>query len=197
MSLADSTLAKLMDRLLKIPGVTDAVLLPQELKKEILASELREECESKGFFQKYNAGLRDALKRDGIIAVFTNDLYKYPPEPIELVCYGETVGREIKDRTELKSLSEDANNMILGDSFVIFKDKLPKDNLKKVISGEIRIFIPPMSVGFNDVEDVYGLVLAMPSTGTDMMLKDWLRRHGISTLDERTGVILVGFNMVG
>jgi hypothetical protein len=186
-----------MEEFLKVPGIVDVILLPRDLRKEILASETKEECEAGGFFTKYNAGLREVLKREHMVAILTNDLYKYPPEPMELVCLGETVGEEIKDKEQLKQFAKDPNNMILGDSFVIFKDKLPRSSLRKAQLGEIKIFLPPMSVGVKDVKGVYGLVLGMPSTHTDIFLKSWLKCQGVDLSNERYGVILVGFNIMG
>ncbi|MGA2574279.1 MAG: hypothetical protein ABSF36_08830 [Candidatus Methanomethylicaceae archaeon] len=197
MSQHDASFAGLMEEFLKVPGIVDVILLPRDLRKEILASETKEECEAGGFFTKYNAGLREVLKREHMVAILTNDLYKYPPEPMELVCLGETVGEEIKDKEQLKQFAKDPNNMILGDSFVIFKDKLPRSSLRKAQLGEIKIFLPPMSVGVKDVKGVYGLVLGMPSTHTDIFLKSWLKCQGVDLSNERYGVILVGFNIMG
>lgn len=197
MSQHDASFAGLMEEFLKVPGIVDVILLPRDLRKEILARETKEECDAGGFFTKYNAGLREVLKREHIVAILTNDLYKYPPEPMELVCLGETVGEEIKDKEQLKQFAKDPNNMILGDSFVIFKDKLPRNSLRKAQLGEIKIFLPPMCVGVKDVKGVYGLVLGMPSTHTDLFLKSWLKCQGVDLSNERYGVVLVGFNIMG
>jgi hypothetical protein len=197
MSSYESTIADLMEKLMGMPGIVDAILLPQDLRKEILAREQAEECDAKGFFAKYNAGLREVLKRDFIISILTNEHYTYPPEPVELICFGETVGEEIKDKSRLKELASDSNNMVLGDSFVIYKNKLPRDSLRKALSGEIKIIIPPMSVGLKDIKNVYGLVLAMPSTNTDVFLKEWLSCQGVDVLNKKLGAVLVGFNIIG
>jgi hypothetical protein len=186
-----------MEKLMGIPGIIDAILLPQDLRKEILIREKAEECDTKGFFAKYNAGLREVLKRDFIITILTDEHYMYPPEPVELIWLGETVGEEIKDKTKLKELTKDNNNMVLGDSFVIYKNKLPRNSLRKALSGEIRVIIPPMSVGIEDVKNVHGLVLAMPSTNTDLYLKEWLCCHGVDVSNKKLGAVLVGFNIIG
>lgn len=185
----------LMERLINIKGIVDSVLLPTELKKEILSSELCEENNTGGFFLKYNAGVREVLKRDHLLAVLTDENYTYPPEPVELIYLGDTVGVEIRDKSLLESYKKDENAMLLGDSFVIFKDKLPPNSVRKAMSGEIKVFIPPMSVGVEAPEGIHGLVLGMPSTYTDLLLKDWLREKGIDVSNKNLGVVLIGFNI--
>lgn len=195
MSSFEYIVGSLMEKLIHIKGIVDAVLLPSELKREILSSELCEEANTSGFFLKQNAGLREALKRDYILAALTNENYKYPPEPVELIYLGDTVGIEIREKALLEEYRRDPNAMLLGDSFVIFKDKLPPNSVRKAMSGEIKVFIPPMSVGIEPPEGVYGLVLAMPSTNTDLLLKGWLKGAGIDVSDKNLGVVLIGFNI--
>ncbi|MEN3051704.1 MAG: hypothetical protein ABC596_07850, partial [Candidatus Methanosuratincola petrocarbonis] len=148
-----------------------------------------------GFFLKYNAGVREALKRDYLLAALTDENYTYPPEPVELIYLGDTVGVEIRDKSLLETYKKDENAMLLGDSFVIFKDKLPPNSVRKAMSGEIKVFIPPMSVGVEAPEGIHGLVLGMPSTYTDVLLKDWLRGKGIDVSNKNLGVVLIGFNI--
>jgi len=195
MSSFEYVVGSLMERLINVKGIVDAVLLPTELKNEILSSELCEENNTGGFFLKYNAGVREALKRDHLLAAITDENYTYPPEPVELIYLGDTVGVEIRDKSLLESYKKDENAMLLGDSFVIFKDKLPPNSVRKAMSGEIKVFIPPMSVGVEAPEGIHGLVLGMPSTYTDLLLKDWLRKKGIDISNKNLGVVLIGFNI--
>ncbi|RWX74110.1 MAG: hypothetical protein ACO0C9_01115 [Candidatus Methanosuratincola verstraetei] len=195
MSSFEYVVGSLMERLINVKGIVDAVLLPTELKNEILSSELCEENNTGGFFLKYNAGVREALKRDHLLAAITDENYTYPPEPVELIYLGDTVGVEIRDKSLLESYKKDENAMLLGDSFVIFKDKLPPNSVRKAMSGEIKVFIPPMSVGVEAPEGIHGLVLGMPSTYTDLLLKDWLRKKGIDVSNKNLGVVLIGFNI--
>lgn len=195
MSSFEYVVGSLMERLINVKGIVDAVLLPTELKNEILSSELCEENDTGGFFLKYNAGVREALKRDHLLAAITDENYTYPPEPVELIYLGDTVGVEIRDKSLLESYKKDENAMLLGDSFVIFKDKLPPNSVRKAMSGEIKVFIPPMSVGVEAPEGIHGLVLGMPSTYTDLLLKDWLRKKGIDVSNKNLGVVLIGFNI--
>jgi len=195
MSSFEYIVGSLMERLINVKGIVDAVLLPTELKNEILSSELCEENNTGGFFLKYNAGVREALKRDHLLAAITDENYTYPPEPVELIYLGDTVGVEIRDKSLLESYKKDENAMLLGDSFVIFKDKLPPNSVRKAMSGEIKVFIPPMSVGVEAPEGIHGLVLGMPSTYTDLLLKDWLRKKGIDISKKNLGVVLIGFNI--
>ncbi|MBC7127618.1 MAG: hypothetical protein ABC585_00985 [Candidatus Methanosuratincola petrocarbonis] len=195
MSSFEYIVGSLMERLINVKGIVDAVLLPTELKNEILSSELCEENNTGGFFLKYNAGVREALKRDYLLAALTDENYTYPPEPVELIYLGDTVGVEIRDKSLLETYKKDENAMLLGDSFVIFKDKLPPNSVRKAMSGEIKVFIPPMSVGVEAPEGIHGLVLGMPSTYTDVLLKDWLRGKGIDVSNKNLGVVLIGFNI--
>lgn len=195
MSSFEYIVGSLMERLINVKGIVDAVLLPTELKNEILSSELCEENNMGGFFLKYNAGVREALKRDYLLAALTDENYTYPPEPVELIYLGDTVGVEIRDKSLLETYKKDENAMLLGDSFVIFKDKLPPNSVRKAMSGEIKVFIPPMSVGVEAPEGIHGLVLGMPSTYTDVLLKDWLRGKGIDVSNKNLGVVLIGFNI--
>ncbi|MDI9643732.1 MAG: hypothetical protein QFX35_00750 [Candidatus Verstraetearchaeota archaeon] len=195
MSSFELIVADLMERIVNIKGMIDATLLPTELKREIMASEMCEESNSQGFFLKYNAGVREALKRDNLLAVLTDENYTYPPEPVELIYLGDTVGMEIRDKSLLDVYKSDKNAMLLGDSFVIFKDRLPPNSIRKAMSGEIKVFIPPMSVGIEAVDGVHGLVLAMPSTATNELLKDWLRERGFDVSNKNLGVVLIGFNI--
>lgn len=195
MSSFEYIVGSLMERLINVKGIIDAILLPTELKNEILSSELCEETNTGGFFLKYNAGVREALKRDHLLAALTDENYTYPPEPVELIWLGDTVGVEIKDKSLLERYRNDQNAMLLGDSFVIFKDKLPPNSVRKAMSGEIKVFIPPMSVGVDAPEGIHGLVLGMPSTYTDVLLKNWLREKGIDVSNKNLGVVLIGFNI--
>lgn len=191
-----AAVAQFMNDLMTIKGVTDVCMLPSEIKKDILALETEAECKEDNFFKKNNAGIREVLKREFMVAGITDDNYTYPPEPVELLFLGDTVGEEIRDKNKLEDIKKDPNAMLLGDSFVIYKDRLPKDSVKKAMTGQIKVFIPPMSVGLKETENVYSTVLGMPSTQTDTFLKEWLKRHGFESLDERTGVILIGFNLM-
>ncbi len=195
MSSFEYIVGSLMERLINVKGIVDAVLLPTELKNEILASELCEEQNTGGFFLKYNAGVREALKRDHLIAAITDEKYTYPPEPVELIYLGDTVGVEIRDKSLLETYRKDQNAMLLGDSFVIFKDRLPPNSVRKAMSGEIKVFIPPMSIGVDAPDGVHGLVLGMPSTYTDVLLKNWLKEKGIDVSNKNLGVVLIGFNI--
>lgn len=195
MSSFEYIVGSLMERLINVKGIIDAILLPTELKNEILSSELCEEANTGGFFLKYNAGVREALKRDHLLAALTDENYTYPPEPVELIYLGDTVGVEIRDKSLLEAYRNDQNAMLLGDSFVIFKDKLPPNSVRKAMSGEIKVFIPPMSVGVDAPEGIHGLVLGMPSTYTDVLLKNWLREKGIDVSNKNLGVVLIGFNI--
>jgi hypothetical protein len=190
-----TTIANVMDDILTIKGVVDAVLLPSSLKKSIQDQEKADECQANGLFMKVNTGIKEVMKREVLVGAMTNEEYVYPPEPVELVYMGDTVGEEIRDKSKLEDYKKDPNAMLLGDSFVIYKDKMPKDNLRKAITGDIKIMIPPMSVGLKDEEGVYGLVLAMPCTQTDVMLREWLKCQGINLLDKQ-GIILIGFNLL-
>ena len=191
-----SAIKQLMDDLLTVKGIVDVVMLPATLKREIQASETTGECQSDGFFAKVNAGVKEVLKREFLVAAITNDDYEYPPEPVELIYMGDTVGEEIRDKKSLEGLRSDPNAILLGDSFVLYKDRLPKDSMRKAMTGQIRILIPPMSVGLKDEKNVYGLVLGMPCTQTDVYLKEWLKCNGIDLSNERLGVILIGFNVM-
>jgi len=188
--------AQFMGNLMAVKGIIDVTMLPSELKKDILCLEIKEECQANNFFQKTNAGVREVLKREFMVAAITDDNYTYPPETVELLFLGDTVGEEIRDKSRLEQLKSDPNAMLLGDSFVIYKDRLPKDSIKKAMSGQIKVFIPPMSVGVMEADNVYSTVLGMPSTQTDVFLKEWLKSHGFEALDERRGVILIGFNLM-
>lgn len=190
-----STIAHVMDDLLTIKGIINVVMLPSYLKKGIQDEEKVDECQSTAFFTRVNTGVKEVLKREVLVAAITNDDYVYPPEPVELVFLGDTVGEEIRDKSRLEDLKKDPNAMLLGDSFVIYKDKMPKDSMRQAIMGQIKIMIPPMSVGLKDEKDVYGLVLGMPCTQTDVMLRNWLKCQSIE-LPERGGVILIGFNLM-
>ncbi|MBC7120649.1 MAG: hypothetical protein H5T33_03600 [Candidatus Methanosuratus sp.] len=185
----------LMERLINVKGIIDTILLPAELKREILASEICEESNTGGFFLKYNAGIREALKRDYVLAALTDENYTYPSEPVELIYLGDTVGVEIRDKSLLEEYRKDQNAMLLGDSFVIFKDRLPSNSVRKALAGEIKVFIPPMSVGVEAPDGIHGLVLGMPSTSTDLLLKNWLKERGIDVSKKDLGVVLIGFNI--
>ncbi|RSN72852.1 MAG: hypothetical protein DSO07_07460 [Thermoproteota archaeon] len=187
---------EVMKRLSCIKGVSDIILLPDELKRKILELEVCEESDPKNFFRRYNAGVREVLKRDYVLVALTNEEYVYPPEPIELICFGETVGMELRDKSMVEKYRNDENVILLGDSFVIFKDKLPFDSTKRALVGEIKLFIPPMSVGIEPPEGVYGLVLGMPSSNACEFLKNWLKEKGVDVSNKNLGLILVGFNLL-
>ena len=182
----------------KIKGVREVCELTNEEKKEALRIEVESEKKAvSGFMRCYNAGMRSVVEKEVVLAILHDENYRYPPETVQLICGGEVVGEEVREKERAEELKKRRDVLWLGDTFVIYKDRLPRGYRKKMMSGSIYIFIPPMSVKeLEKVDRIYGVVEAMPSTPTDLYLKDRLKLRGIDVSHPKLGVALVGFNIL-
>lgn len=194
----ERVITKVKEILSSIKGVRVICELNEEERREVLEIERKaEEKAADGFLRCYNAGIRAVLDKEVVLAVLHDENYQYPPEVIELLYGGEVIGEEIRDKEKLEELRNRRDVLILGETFVIYKNRLPTEYRRRAVSGEIYIFIPPMSVKeLRDVEEIYGVTEGMPSTPADCYLKEILRSKGVDVSHPRLGVALVGFNII-
>jgi hypothetical protein len=194
----DEIIKKVKAILSNIKGVRGVYELNKEELQRILEIEYEYEKRSGLMFMRcYNAGIRCVSKRDVILAILHDENYCYPPEVVELLYEGEVVGEEIRDKRRIDELKGRKDVILLGETFVIYKDRLPEKYRSKLTSGSLYIFIPPMSVKeLENVKEIYGVVEAMPSTEADRYLKEILRERKADVSHSKLGVALIGFNIL-
>ncbi|MEM3708443.1 MAG: hypothetical protein QXF43_02225 [Nitrososphaerales archaeon] len=183
---------KVVSILKNIKGVHAVCELEKEECKTLLEREMEaEKCILGGMGRSFNAGMREVLKREIVLAILHSNEYCWPPEKIQIVSMGEVIGEEIRCEEELKKFKERKDIILIGNTFVICKDKV-----SKVLSQTSYFLFPPLSVPeLKDVDEIYGVVAAMPSPPVDRYIKEKMRRFGIEVDRRDLGTELIGFNI--
>jgi hypothetical protein len=196
--MGEAIVQEVMKILRGIKGVRYVCTLTSEEREEVLRREIEnEKMSTRGFIRQYNAGLRCVLERDVVLMLLIDENYEYPPETVQLICLGEVVGEEIRDKEKLEELKGRKDVLLLGTSFVVYKDKL-QDFMKRALSGSLYMLIPPMSVKeLEGVAGVCNVTEAMPSSPATIYLLERLRSRGVDVCHRKLGVALVGFDIRG
>jgi hypothetical protein len=132
-----------------------------------------------------NEGVNQCLTRQHIICVIKDTRFRPPPEPTVLMM-GDTdlvIGTEILPGQHDR-YKEMENICWLGDDFVVFTDKVPKDK---------EFFLMP-PVSFPELERIDGarnIVSCSPSPLSDLVIKNYYDLKD----DPKLASILVGFDM--
>lgn len=174
-----------------IRGVHQVFILTGEDKRKV--SELERQAEQKvmmGLGLGDNRGIKEALKRNFVIAFVTDADYEWPPGPnVVLECRGEVIGEEVSDSKKLEELRKSKDIVSMG-NFVLHKNKISK--LSPMAKEPPLVAFPPKSCP--QVENVPGAcntAWGCPSPPACIYLK---RRMGADLEDSRFGTVLVGFN---
>lgn len=183
---------KVTSILKNIKGVHAVCELEKEECKTFLEREIEaEKCVLGGMGRGFNAGMREVFKREVVLAILHNNEYCWPPEKIQIVSMGEVIGEEIRGEEELKNFKDRKDVVLIGDTFVIYKDKV-----SEVLSQMSYFLFPPLSVPeLKDVDEIYGVVAAMPSPPVDKCIKEKMKKLGIEVDRRDLGTEIIGFNI--
>ena len=178
----------------KIPGFEKQIKLDTNDKQKILT--LEQEAEKKvvlGAIQAENQGVTNALNRQITYAIayrpilFSTFKDKLDKSSVIMIAGKEIVGEEISDPKKITELKTRKDVMLLGSSFVLYKDKIRKAKGEPKIVLPERIF-PPLQQLANTKDNTSG----SPSPPVDMFLKS---KMNINTNDPDIGTVIVGLNL--
>ncbi len=183
---------KVISILKEVKGFHAVCELDKEESKEILEREVEaEKCVLGGMGRGFNAGVREVIKREVILAVLHDKTCVWPPEKVQIICMGEVIGEEIRTEEELREFKERKDVVLLGDTFLVYKEKLSE------AFSQISYFLfPPLSVlELKNVDEIYGVVAAMTSPPGDTYIKERIRKLGIDVSRIDFGTEIIGFNI--
>ena len=178
----------------KIPGFEKQIKLDTNDKQKILT--LEQEAEKKvvlGAIQAENQGVTNALNRQITYAIayrpilFSTFKDKLDKSSVIMIAGKEIVGEEISDPKKITELKTRKDVMLLGSSFVLYKDKIRKAKGEPKIVLPERIF-PPLQQLANTKDNTSG----SPSPPVDMFLKS---KMNIDPDDPDIGTVIVGLNL--
>ena len=165
-----------------LTGVRAAFVLDEEIKKQMLAEEST--VQGAGGYTVENEGVKEAMKRDVVIALIKDPRFRPPPEPtIIMTTNGKIVGQEIFPWTAHEV--EGQNVIWLSDGFCIFVDRIENAPSKFVMPP---VSFPELNPG-NGCKDV---VSCSPAPTTDLMM----RKHEGLEDNGKLASVVVGFNFV-
>jgi hypothetical protein len=173
-------------------GVVGVLQLSREDLRRIL--ELEEDAErmmTGSTAMWYNEGVRDALKRQAVLAIVkTFDFPQASAPTVLLVSNGEVVGEEIPNPRKALELMERPEAVFIADNFVLYRNRV------KEASGKDSLFLFP-AIPFPALErvsEIENMVSASPAVSTDVYIKS---KGGWNVADPRLGTVLVGFDING
>ena len=174
-------------------GVKTLKVLTTEEKKKII--EVEEEAEEKvayGMCKTLNQGIKETLNRDYTVAfVMDTSIFEYPHHPYILMVYDDTiVGEQVKDLKKKEELKRDRTNFFLWDNFVIYTQRLPKEQEER---QKLRIVYPPReTLQLEGITCVEKGTFGTPSTDGDSLVKKLLSFASVNSV---MGTCLIGFNI--
>ena len=172
----------------KVNGVEDAKIVLERYRTKINAIELSAEDYLSTVVAGWrNDGIRDVLKRNTIVAILHNLQLRHPPGPtVTLVQESDILGEETWDDEKKFSSVDQRDDISIGDSFIIHRNK-------SIQSRKKPIFVFP-SLRFPELEAVKqfrNVSAGSPSQLGDLFIKeimDWAKN------DITLGTVLVGFD---
>ncbi len=178
----------------KIPGFEGSIKLdPSDIQK---IQNLEREAEKMvvfGAIQAENQGVNDALNRQISYAIayrpilFSSFKDKLDKSSVVMMAGKEIVGEEISDPKKVTKLRTRKDVIILGSSFVLYKEKIRK------AKGESKIVIPGRTFPpLQQLENTKDNTSGSPSPPVDMFLKS---KMNIDTNDPDIGTVIVGLNL--
>jgi len=190
MSLKESALREVLREISRVKGIIKVKVLGRKEIDEVLR--LEQEAEKRvimGLVRGINLGIREALKREIVVAALTTMEFKWPEHgTIQMRYQGEVLGEEVLDPWEMKRLEAEGHWVMNG--FVIYRDvieKVGRDKLKDII-----VTIAPLPLPQLKIPRVKDLVVGSPSLPTDLYIKKII---GASQREEGIGSVVIGFNL--
>jgi hypothetical protein len=189
-------IGRVIARIKSVPGVLGATELNDNQRKtmEYLESEAMKNVLG-GMGKGRNDGLKEALSKDVVIALFVDLNFDIPTDSsvMQLVCKGEVVGKASMDPKVIEKYKKDKDYIILSDFFIIRRDA--KLNAEAFASGEsCFVFNGTQVADFKRIPEIKDHIVAIPSPpGFNFIheiFKDTLDIH-----DPRVGGFLLGFEL--
>ncbi len=165
-----------------LTGVRAAFVLDETIKSQMLTEEGT--VQGAGGTAVDNQGVKEAFKRDVVIALIKDPRFRPPPEPtIIMTSNGVVVGKEIFPWTAHEV--EGQNVIWLSDGFCIFVDKIQ--------DAPSKFVMPPVSFPeLNPSNGCKDVVSCSPAPTADLMM----RKHAGLEDNGKLASVLVGFNFV-
>jgi hypothetical protein len=187
-----AVIEKVTSVLKNVKGIRAVCELDKEEYKSLLEREMEaEKCVLGGMGRGFNAGMREVMKREVILAILHTNEYCWPPEKIQIISMGEVIGEEIRTEDELRDFKGRKDVILIGDTFVIYKDKV-----SEVLSRSSYFLFPTLSVPeLKNIDEIYGVVAAIPSPPVDTLIKEKMRKLGIEVDRRDLGTEIIGFNI--
>lgn len=165
-----------------LTGVRTAFVLDKEIMDQMLKEEAT--VQGSGGAAVDNQGVKEAFKREVVIALIKDPRFRPPPEPtIIMTTNGVTVGQEIFPWTAHEV--EGQNVIWLSDGFCIFVDRIQ--------NAPSKFVMPPVSFPeLNPSNGCKDVVSCSPAPTTDLMM----RKHAGMEDNGKLASVLVGFNII-
>jgi len=138
-----------------------------------------------------NEGVREALDREYTVAmVIDSSEFMYPYHPHMEIRYRDRIIGEEVSREKAAELKRKKNNIFLGDTFVIYFDRIPREPGAR---EEMRLYYlaRPFEI-LRDFTMITDCVLGVPSPGGDAEVKELL---DVRLKRPEIGTCLVGYNV--
>ncbi len=139
-----------------------------------------------------NEGVKEALKREAVYAVayrpkfFEGFKDRLHGSSVVMMAGGDVVGEEVTDAWRLRELKGRRDVILVGSSFVLYKDKLRR------AKGEAKIVLPARTFPpLEHLKQVRDVVSGSPSPPVDYYLK---LKMNVDTEDPEIGTVIIGFN---
>ena len=172
----------------KVNGVEDAKIVLERYRTKINAIELSAEDYLSTIVAGWrNDGIRDVLKRKTIVAILHNLQLRHPSGPIvTLVQENDVLGKETWDDEKKFSFVDQRDNIFIGDSFIIHRNKNIQSHKKPIF-----VFPPLRFPELEAVKHVRNVSAGSPSQLGDLFIKEIM---GWAKNDITLGTVLVGFD---
>jgi len=193
METTNDCLELVLEKLRGCRGFKTLKVLTTNERRHILEVEKKaEERIAYGMCRTLNQGIKEAIQRDYTVAVVMDtSIYEYPHHPyVLMVCDDAIVGEQVKDLKRIEELKRDRSNFFLWDNFVIYTQRLPKEQEER---QKLRIVYPPReTLQLEGITYVEKGTFGTPSTDGDTLVKKLL---SFTSNDSVMGTCLIGFNI--
>lgn len=177
----------------RLKGTLAVKVLTENQKNQIL--ELEKRNEEKKYFEMcktLNKAVRTAIERDTAVAmVIKTSEFNYPPPPYMQMKYeNQIVGEFVYEEDEINELKKSKGNVFLGENFVVYLTKIPKD-----VSAREDMRMTHIVKPFKKLEKLDGIkhaVFGEPCNECDNFIKKLL---SIKSNDQTVGTCIIGFNV--
>jgi hypothetical protein len=200
MKMNPETRAKVMEkiksRIESVVGVLGAAELNEQQRKtmEGLENEAMKNVLG-GMGRGRNDGLKEALSKEVVIALFVDLLFDIPQDStvMQLVCRGEVVGKASMDPKVIEEHKKDRNYIILSDFFIIRRDA--KLSAEAFASGEsCFVFNGAKVADFERIPEIRDHIVAIPSPPGFNFIHE-IFKDDMNLSDPQIGGFLLGFNL--